>query len=113
MPLTCIHVGYVAYCVDPDCRCLDRNGVLIKTPLESPQGYKVECIQVERGPDGPRLCDKCWAEYLEDPTAYIDYGDHPAGIARWAEVEEMMLESSQYTGYAVPCFNDPDPEIPF
>ena len=27
-----------------------------------------------------RLCPKCEAEYLYDPIAWLEYGDHPAGL---------------------------------
>lgn len=31
---------WVAYCVDPGCRCLDRAGVIIASPDEAPRGYE-------------------------------------------------------------------------
>lgn len=36
------------------------------------------------------LCPNCQAEYEADPTAWIDYGYHSAGLARWeAELDAM------------------------
>lgn len=31
----------IAYCVAPDCRCLDRAGVIISSDAEAPRGYEV------------------------------------------------------------------------
>ena len=66
------------------------------------------CIHAESG-----LCPDCQQEFDFDPVAYIDYGDHPEGIERWAEVQKLMNEVTQYTGYSVPSHTDPDPAIPF
>jgi hypothetical protein len=30
------------------------------------------------------LCSACQADYDEDPLAWIEFGDHPAGQSRWA-----------------------------
>ena len=40
----------------------------------------VTCIHSANG-----LCRTCQAEYDADPDAYIEFGQHPAGEARWKE----------------------------
>jgi hypothetical protein len=41
----------------------------------------ITCVHVAAG-----LCKSCQAEYDEDPSAYWEYGDHPAGLARWRDL---------------------------
>ena len=43
------------------------------------------CIHQSSG-----LCSECQEAYLVDPQAYMDYGDHPVGIARWNAFREEM-----------------------
>lgn len=43
------------------------------------------CIHAESG-----LCPACQAEYDEDPRAYLEFGDHPQGIANWKALQEEM-----------------------
>jgi hypothetical protein len=49
------------------------------------------CIHQEnKGQTG--LCRHCQDEYAADPEAYLEYGDHREGIARWEEMERLMNE---------------------
>src|SRR5262249_53714744 len=43
------------------------------------------CIHAARGP-----CPACQAEYDEDPQAYLEYGDHPQGLANWRALQAEM-----------------------
>ncbi len=45
----------------------------------------ITCIHATAG-----LCPKCQADYDADPLAYLEYGDHPAGIANWRALQEEM-----------------------
>jgi hypothetical protein len=100
--LNCIHRPLVARCVEPGCRCLDAAGVLIDRPELAPPGYAVE---------GGGLCPACAADYDADPTAWLEYGDHPAGIAAWKALqEEMDREATRARTEPVP---PPDPTVPF
>jgi hypothetical protein len=47
----------------------------------------LHCIHQEHG-----LCASCRAEYDEDPTAWLEYGEHEEGVQRWEEAEEAMRE---------------------
>jgi len=38
------------------------------------------CIHQEHG-----LCARCTEAWEEDPMAYLEFGDHPAGVRRWEE----------------------------
>lgn len=38
-------------------------------------------------PDGVRLCDACLRDYLEDETAWEEFGSHPAGLANLAALD--------------------------
>jgi len=40
----------------------------------------------------PGLCPKCREEYDEDPTAWLEFGDYPEGIARWQRLQEEIQE---------------------
>jgi hypothetical protein len=55
------------------------------------------------------LCPACQADYDADPEAWLDYGDHPAGVARtlalWAEL------AAEQAAAGPPA--EPDPTIPF
>lgn len=64
-PPSCIHGRWVARCVDPGCNCLDRAGIIIDSPEQSPRGYEVELA-------GTPLCPDCQACYDENPSAYIE-----------------------------------------
>lgn len=54
------------------------------------------------------LCQSCQADYDTDPTAYIEFGDHPAGIARW-QAEQAIIEASMAESVPVPT----GPDIPY
>jgi hypothetical protein len=60
------------------------------------EGYKVvggipaTCIHQPTG-----LCPACQAEYDEDPVAWMEYGDHPAGLANWRALQAEMDEQAQ------------------
>lgn len=45
------------------------------------------CIHARDG-----LCPDCATEFDEDPMAYHEFGAHPAGIARMAELDREMSE---------------------
>jgi hypothetical protein len=43
------------------------------------------CIHAAAG-----LCKSCRAQYDEDPGAFVEYGDHPAGLGRWRRLLEEI-----------------------
>lgn len=45
------------------------------------------CTHAERG-----LCAQCQVEFDEDPMAYLEYGSHPDGEARWKALLEEMAQ---------------------
>lgn len=40
--------------------------------------------------DGCTLCPDCQEQYDTDPTAWEEYGHHPDGERRWAELQAEM-----------------------
>ena len=36
------------------------------------------------------LCPACQADYDDDPSAWLEYGEHTAGITRWQELQAEM-----------------------
>jgi len=59
--------------------------------------------------NGRTLCADCQAAYDYDPESYIEYGDHPAGLERWRELQEEIA-----AGAALPTTRSiADPDIPF
>lgn len=44
------------------------------------------------------LCLHCQEEYKSDPVHYVMYGNHPAGLERWAEIERLMTECRSGAG---------------
>ena len=49
------------------------------------------CIhQQQAGATG--LCRRCQDDYDEDPDAWWEFGDHPAGIARWQKERRRQQE---------------------
>jgi hypothetical protein len=44
------------------------------------------CIHATTG-----LCPQCQEEYNEDPLAFLEFGQHTAGIANWAALQAEML----------------------
>jgi hypothetical protein len=52
-------------------------------------------------PDGP-LCQKCQADADEDPLAWSEYGNHPAGL------ERFRREQAEYEAERA-ALGEPDP----
>lgn len=61
--------------------------------------------------DGLSLCQACQAEYETDPTAYLEFGEHPAGQAAWAA--EVATMSAWEAEQKLLPHGEPDQEIPF
>jgi len=40
------------------------------------------------------LCKKCQAEYDEDPSAWLEYGQHEQGERNWKQRHELMGEDA-------------------
>jgi len=68
------------------------------------------------------LCPDCQANHDEDPTAWMEYGNHPDGIARWKALQEEMAaeaaaEAITESGPTGIAYEDRTPEeqaqIPF
>lgn len=57
------------------------------------------------------LCPACQEDYDTDPESWIEFGDHPQGIANWKAEQELIAqwEREQAARPPVEC----DPEIPF
>jgi hypothetical protein len=53
------------------------------------------------------LCPVCQAQFEEDPDSWIQFGDHPAGIANW---EALCAEMRAYSPL---CSERPDASLPF
>lgn len=65
------------------------------------------CVHAAAG-----LCPACLADYEEDPLAWLEYGDHPSGVRRSAELAaELAAEVAQTPPAARPAAGDD--EIPF
>ena len=65
------------------------------------------CIHAQHG-----LCPACQAEYDADKEAWLEYGNHPAGLARWrAELEAIAADQAAAAREAVP--QTADDETPF
>lgn len=58
----------------------------------------------------PGLCPGCQASYEEDPGAWIEFGDHPEGIARW---EALQAEMAAYHAANPQTDVHDDSDIPF
>lgn len=61
--------------------------------------------------NGAGLCASCQAGYDYDPSAYLEFGDHPEGLANWKREQEMMLDDIAEMEARGPGI--PDPDIPF
>jgi len=61
--------------------------------------------------DGKSLCASCQAGYDYDPSAYLEFGDHPEGLANWRREQELMLADIEAARFRGPAIADPD--IPF
>lgn len=55
------------------------------------------CIHTTAG-----LCPVCQADYDTDPQAWAEFGQHPAGIARWEALEREIDEERQRLADALP-----------
>lgn len=58
----------------------------------------------------PGLCPDCQADYEEDTEAYHEFGDHPAGIERWKELEADLANRHE-ADPSIPGVTDD--ELPF
>src|SRR5262245_5772795 len=72
-------------------------------PLTRNSLMTLTCIHTERG-----LCPACQSDYDADPLAYLEYGDHPEGLANYQRLLDEIAQAAQ----------DPTPlvawdEIPF
>lgn len=67
---------------------------------------RLTCIHAVKG-----LCDTCQADYDTDPAAYIEFGDHPQGIANW-KAEQARIEEWNAAQPQAPSDMD-DTSIPF
>ncbi len=65
------------------------------------------CIHSKSG-----LCKSCQDEYDIDPTAWIEFGDHPEGIARW-KAEQERIAADRAEQEAMPVAEVDWGEIPF
>ena len=50
------------------------------------------------------LCADCQADYDEDPAAWLEFGNHPEGLARW-NAEQAMIDRD--AADQVPAVDDP------
>jgi hypothetical protein len=64
------------------------------------------CIHTTEG-----LCPACEEEYLEDPGAWLEFGNHQEGIENWKRVQEEMAADAELREMARPTPQDDD--IPF
>jgi hypothetical protein len=73
-----------------------------------PHESGLSCIHAARG-----LCPACRAAYEEDESAWHEFGDHPAGIARWREEQRLWAEyeAERRGTEAAPAADDS--EIPY
>lgn len=82
---------------------------------EASQPVGITCIHVV---DGVGLCQQCADDYDEDPTAYMEFGDHPDGVKRWQE-EQARIDAERHVlngcGGPEGCFcpDEGDSDIPF
>lgn len=45
------------------------------------------CLHASAG-----LCPACLDESLSDPDAWFEFGNHPAGLARWRRLEDEISQ---------------------
>jgi hypothetical protein len=69
--------------------------------------YPTPCIHT----DGKGLCPACQADYDADPSAWEEFGQHPAGIANWRALEEEIAAEAERIRKLPPVPDDPT--IPF
>ena len=58
--------------------------------------------------DGQSLCPSCQADYDYDPSAYVEFGEHPQGIANWRDLQEQIAADAAKHPYVAP-----DPNLPY
>ena len=58
------------------------------------------CIHADDG-----LCEDCHEAFEYDPESYMEYGDHPDGLRRFAELRQELA--------AVPTHQCPANDIPY
>ena len=68
---------------------------------------RLTCIHQPLGVQG--LCYECELEYLEDPSGWMEFGDHPDGLQRWEMLKQEMIRRRNEPN--VVEYNDED--IPF
>lgn len=56
------------------------------------------CIHQPHG-----LCASCQSEHDADPLAWLEFGNHPAGLARWQSLQTEMADRPE----SVPVADDP------
>lgn len=59
------------------------------------------------------LCPACQATYAADPGAYLEYGDHHAGIARWRALQEDIAHDAHDACQPTVIVGDRPSDIPF
>jgi hypothetical protein len=59
-----------------------------------------------------RLCESCTDDWLTDPTAYEELGEHPEGQRRWRELQARLAADAAafLAASAEPC---PESDIPY
>jgi hypothetical protein len=62
----------------------------------------ITCVHARVG-----LCSHCLDDFERDPVAYLNFGFHPAGIARWKAFCEEMAH--RYRDASTP----PSDDVPF
>lgn len=66
-----------------------------------------DCIHAPGG-----LCPDCQADYEEDPEAWLEFGEHQAGIERWRKLQEEM-DADAAAQRLMAAEGAPDKHIPF
>ncbi len=67
---------------------------------------------IHQPPGVPGLCKACQDDHDADPSAWLEFGQHEAGIAAWnALLDEIAREHAALDAQGPPP--EPDPSIPF
>lgn len=66
------------------------------------------CIHRESG-----LCPACQADFDADPEAWVEFGDHPAGIERWEALQAELREGARDEARQTERHEQAYPDIPF
>lgn len=83
-------------------RCHDEVYDATPDDLEE-MARHLTCIHAVSG-----LCVACLEEFAEDPMAFAEFGNHPAGIANFAALQAEIAEMQDGPGVVVD-----KSEIPF